>query len=225
FNFTSGGSIVQSFINSCTGEWFNGFSSNEIDINTITVKDLLGEYDMVLGIAPTAWKYNGMVNPDSFLYLPGFLASFGIAFCFIIASINLARRIYEIVLIYISMPLAFSTLPLDNGNRLKKWTGFLMQRILIGYGTIFSFNVFLLVMPYLSSIHLDSLSDLGNSLFTLIVIVSGASLIPAGQSIFTKIFAESDAGLGYGKEAVTNTKRNAVMMHRDMKMSARSLFK
>lgn len=42
-----------------------------------------------------------MVNPDSFMYMPALIASIAVSIALIVAVINLAKRIYEILILYI----------------------------------------------------------------------------------------------------------------------------
>ena len=75
----------------------------------------------MFGIWPTSWKCNGMVNPNTFMYLPALIAGIALTIALIIAVLNLAKRVYEIVFTYFTMPISMSTLPLDDGARFKNW--------------------------------------------------------------------------------------------------------
>ena len=63
--------LSNSIFNACVGDWVNGYSINEINVSTLSVRKIFGDYNTAaFGIWPTSWKNNGMVNPDTFLYLP-----------------------------------------------------------------------------------------------------------------------------------------------------------
>ena len=114
--------LSTAIFNACVGEWLNGYSASNIDVTSLTVGQILGGYNAALfGIWPTSWKCNGMVNPNSFLYLPALIAGIALAIALIMAVLNLAKRVYEIVFTYFTMPVAMSTLPLDDGARFKNW--------------------------------------------------------------------------------------------------------
>ena len=88
-----------------------------------------------------------MVNPDGFLYLPSLIAGIALLLSLITAVLNLAKRVYEIIVVYLVMPVSLSTLPLDEGARFKIWRETLITKIIIAYGAVFAVNVFVLLMP------------------------------------------------------------------------------
>ena len=91
--------LSESIFNACVGDWFSGYSIAEIDIQTITIRELLGDYDQSLtfNVFPMGWKYNGMINPDTFLYFPATIIAAVVGGSLVVAVIRLAKRIYEIV--------------------------------------------------------------------------------------------------------------------------------
>ena len=85
--------LSNSIFNACVGDWVNGYSINEINVSTLSVRKIFGDYNTAaFGIWPTSWKNNGMVNPDTFLYLPSMIASIGLMIAMVVAIINLAKR-------------------------------------------------------------------------------------------------------------------------------------
>ena len=104
----------------CVGEWLNGYSIAEVDVSSLSVQDIFGTYNtVVMGIWPTSWKMDGMINPNEFMYLPSMILSIGICLALLIAVLNTAKRVYEIVFMYLVMPLSMSTISLDDGTRFK----------------------------------------------------------------------------------------------------------
>ena len=88
--------LSNALFNACVGDWLNGYSYAEVDITSCSVSKIMGDYNAVaFGIWPTSWKMNGMINPDSFLYLPSMVASIALMIAMIVAMINLAKRIYD----------------------------------------------------------------------------------------------------------------------------------
>ena len=87
--------LSNALFNACVGEWLNGFSVAEIDITNCSVSQILGDYNATaLGIWPTSWKCNGMINPNTFLYLPSMIAAIALMIALVVAIINLAKRVY-----------------------------------------------------------------------------------------------------------------------------------
>lgn len=185
--------LSNALFNACVGEWLNGFSVAEIDITNCSVSQILGDYNATaLGIWPTSWKCNGMVNPNTFLYLPSMIAAIALMIALVVAIINLAKRVYEIVLLYIIMPVSMATLPLDDGAKFKMWRETFVTKIILAYGTVFSVNIFILLLPLLSRMHIDGVGGFGNSMFIIFMIIGGAMVIPAGQNLFARLFGTAD---------------------------------
>ena len=197
--------ISNALFNACVGDWINGYNINKIDVTSLSVGDIFGGYNAALfGIWPTSWKCNGMVNPNTFLYLPSLIAGIALGIALIVAVLNLAKRIYEIFFLYFCMPVSMSTLPLDDGARFKNWREQFVTKIILAYGAVLSVNVFVLLLPLIQQMSLPGVSDFGNAMFTIFMIVGGAMVIPAGQTLFARLFGTADdmhAGGGWLRSA------------------------
>lgn len=183
--------LSSALFNACAGDWINGYSVSEFDISRLGVKEIFGDYTTGF-VFPDKWKYNGMVNPDKFLYLPSLIAGVALAIALVVAVLNLAKRVYEIIFMYFVMPMSMSTLPLDDGARFKTWRETFITKIVIAYGTVFSVNIFVLLLPLITRMRIDEISGFGNSMFLIFMIVGGAMVIPAGQALFGKLFGQAD---------------------------------
>ncbi len=185
--------LSNSIFNACVGDWVNGYSINEINVSTLSVRKIFGDYNTAaFGIWPTSWKNNGMVNPDTFLYLPSMIASIGLMIAMVVAIINLAKRVYEIVLLYIVLPVSMSTIAVDDGARFKIWRETFITKIVLAYGTVFSVNIFILILPFISKMRIPGVSNFANSMFLIFMIIGGALVIPAGQTLFARLFGQAD---------------------------------
>lgn len=183
--------LSSALFNACAGDWINGYSVSEFDISRLGVKEIFGDYTTGF-VFPDKWKYNGMVNPDNFLYLPSLISGVALAIALVVAVLNLAKRVYEIIFMYFVMPMSMSTLPLDDGARFKTWRETFITKIVIAYGTVFSVNIFVLLLPLITRMRIDEISGFGNSMFLIFMIVGGAMVIPAGQALFCKLFEQAD---------------------------------
>lgn len=183
--------LSSALFNACAGDWINGYSVSEFDISRLGVKEIFGDYTTGF-VFPDKWKYNGMVNPDKFLYLPSLIAGVALAIALVVAVLNLAKRVYEIIFMYFVMPMSMSTLPLDDGARFKTWRETFITKIVIAYGTVFSVNIFVLLLPLITRMRIDEVGGFGNSMFVIFMIVGGAMVIPAGQALFCKLFGQAD---------------------------------
>ena len=196
--------LSSALFNACAGDWINGYSVSEFDVSKLGVKEIFGDYTTGF-VFPDSWKYNGMVNPDNFLYLPSLIAGIALAIALVVAILNLAKRVYEIIFMYFVMPMSMSTLPLDDGARFKTWRETFITKIVIAYGTVFSVNIFILLLPLITRMRIDEVGGFGNSMFVIFMIVGGAMVIPAGQALFCKLFGQADdmhAGGNFLRSAV-----------------------
>ena len=185
--------LSNALFDACVGDWVNGYSIDQINVTDLSVSKLFGSYKTALfGIWPTDWKCNGMVNPNTFMYLPAMIASIAVGVALIVAIINLAKRVYEIVFLYVAMPLSMSTLSLDDGARFKNWRESFITKILLAYGAVFSVNVFALLLPIIMQVRLPGAGSFTNSVFRIFMIVGGAMVIPAGQTLFARLFGQAD---------------------------------
>ena len=194
FNIDTSVRLSETLFNICVGDWLNGYSVAEIDFNTITVRDILGEYDpnTVFGVFPTSWKMNGMVNPNTFMYFPALLMVFGVGFALIKAIAKLVKRVYELIFMYVTMPMFMSTLPLDDGARFRTWRETFVTKVVLTYGTVFSVSIFALILPMISSMQIDGISEFGNKLFQIFMLIGGTIMIPTGQALFSKLFGSEE---------------------------------
>ena len=199
FQISNTTKLSTALFDACAGEWINGFSKAEFDVSSLTVRDIFGDYNAALfGIWPTSWKCNGMVDPNKFLYFPSLVASIALGIAMIVAIVNLAKRVFEIVFLYLVMPLSMSTLAADDGARFKVWRETFITKIVLAYGAVFSVNVFVLILPLLSQMQIDGIGGFGNSLFLIFMIIGGAMVIPAGMGLFARLFGQGDDAHGGG---------------------------
>lgn len=197
--------LSNAIFNACVGEWINGYNINKINVTSLSVGDIFGGYNAALfGIWPTSWKCNGMVNPNTFMYLPALIAGIALGIALIIAVLNLAKRVFEIIYLFFCMPVSMSTLPLDDGARFKNWREQFVTKIILAYGAVLSVNVFVLLLPLIQQMSIPGASGFANSIFLIFMIVGGAMVIPAGQTLFARLFGTADdmhAGGGWLRSA------------------------
>lgn len=194
--------ISNMLFDACVGDWINGYSIAEVDIAALSVRDIFGDYSLLatFSIWPTGWAYDGMVDPNTFMYLPCLVASIAVLIAMLVAAVNLAKRVYEIVLLYVTMPISLSTISLDDGARFKVWRETFITKIVIAYGAVFAVNIFVLLLPIIAKMRIPGMGGFGNSIFVIIMIIGGAMLIPAGQALFARLFGQADdmhAGGGF----------------------------
>lgn len=193
FQISNTTKLSNAIFNACVGNWINGYNINKIDVTSLSVGDIFGGYNAALfGIWPTSWKCNGMVNPNTFMYLPSLIAGIALCIALVIAVLNLAKRVFEIIYIFFCMPVSMSTLPLDDGARFKNWREQFLTKIILAYGAVLSVNVFALILPFIQQMSIPGASSFANAIFLIFMIVGGAMVIPAGQTLFARLFGTAD---------------------------------
>jgi hypothetical protein len=90
------------------------------------------------------------------------------------------------------MPMFMSTLPLDDGARFKTWRETFITKLVLTYGTVFSVSIFALILPMISAMQIDGISEFGNKLFQIFMLIGGTIMIPTGQALFSKLFGSGE---------------------------------
>lgn len=129
----------------------------------------------------------GVADITTFNFLTATIASVAMLIVMIQAVLGLTARIFNIVFIYLCAPLIIATVPLDDGARFKLWRETAISKVLLAYGTVLAVNIFILVLPIITTITIQSVSQTVNDLFILILVVCGAFTIPAGQLLFARL--------------------------------------
>ncbi len=192
FQVSNTSKLSSAVFDACVADWRNGYSIREFNTD-LSVRDIFGDYDTtLLGVWPTSWKGNGMVDPNTFMYLPAIIATVALSIAFIVAVVNLSKRVFEIVFLYLTMPFAMSTLPLDDGQRFKSWRETFLTKVVLAYGTVFSVNIFVLLLPLITSVRVQGASGFANAMLLIFMLIGGAVVIPAGQALFARIFGQPD---------------------------------
>ena len=63
---------------------------------------------------------------------------------------------------------------------------------MLAYGSVFAVNIFILVLPTIMKMQIPGVSSFASAIFKLFMIIGGCLLIPAGQSLFARLFGQAD---------------------------------
>ena len=113
-----------------------------------------------------------------------------LSFLYIKLLITLAKRIYEIILLFIMSPVLLAMMPLDEGKAIKDWRTTFLQKVLMVYAPVVAMNLFLSIFGMFTSV--DSLATITNALleFTGIDLTastaSGLPLLLGAKGILMK---------------------------------------
>lgn len=134
-----------------------------------------------------------MVELQSFNMFVAYLVVCIMLVAIIWSMLSLVKRIYDLVLLFIALPLVSATIPLDDGARFKQWRDSVISKVVLAYGVVFSINVFLLITPLLNDINFASLgwSAFLENLFKAFMLIGGALSINGGQLLFARLLGTS----------------------------------
>ncbi|MCL2078698.1 MAG: hypothetical protein FWH17_02515 [Oscillospiraceae bacterium] len=144
------------------------------------------------------------------------------------------RRIFEVIVLYVVSPFFVSTIPLDDGKRFGSWRDMFISRLLAGFGSIFTLNVFMLMLPMIWNPALIlSESSFVDTLLKLIFMAGGIFTVWKSHTLISQIInpqgaaseQESSVGalalsgmaLGAGMSAVSSGTSLAMGAHAGMK--------
>ena len=156
-----------------------------------SVASLFGDYKTNAIGMPTVWKNTGKIYPGSFNFVVAFLTTTIIAFALIVAAFGLVKRLYDIVLLFISLPGVVATIPLDDGAKFKLWRETVISKVFLAFGSVLAVNVFFIVAPSLWEIEIPGAVWLVNVLLKVFLVCGGALTIFGGQLLFARLLGTS----------------------------------
>lgn len=153
-----------------------------------SVESLFGTHNTA--ILPTTWKNNGKIAPDSFNFLVAYLCALIILIALVAATLGLVKRLFDLVLLFISLPGIVATIPLDDGAKFKLWRETVVSKVFLAFGSVFAVNVFFIVAPSIWGISVAGAPFI-NSILRLVLICGGALTISGGQLLFSRLLGTS----------------------------------
>lgn len=177
----------------CVEEWFNKYTIADVNINSIPIRNLLGDYTFVsYSIWPVDWMLNGMINPNNFSYIMGFICNSIILISLIYIIIHVIKRIFDIALLYILLPLVLVSNNSKDEKKKHYFKKFFSSVIIILF-TCLIFYIFIIITNYLIVIEKISTSIIfDNKIFKLLIITSGVVSIAVNQKLLIKYFNKCD---------------------------------
>lgn len=103
------------------------------------------------------------------------------------AALNMIKRLYDIVLLFLLAPLAASTIPSDDGAKFKAWRDVTIGKVFSAYGTIFAFNIFFLIVPIVNSVEFFPEDKFQNALTHLFMLIGGGLAVSSASLIVSQI--------------------------------------
>ncbi len=206
FEYDQGG-LANALFDACVGENYTTIPDSNakwtIDtllrnegvssITEVSVDALLGEHrEWAIFAGNEDWKNNGYIIAADFQYLLALIGAGIVLFELLIVSAHLAKRLFEIVFLYVSMPASVSTLPMDDGARFKNWRESFVTKVIIVYGAVIGVNIFVVCISSFSRMSLQNVGWFENALFYVVMIIGGAMMLSSSIELFAKVFGNGE---------------------------------
>lgn len=164
--------------------------------NSLTPDKVFGVHKKVLGLfedADKKYTTQPMVEMETFNFFLAYLVVVIMLVAIIWSMLGLVKRVYDLVLLFMALPLISATIPLDDGARFKQWRDSVVSKVILAYGVVLSINIFLLITPIINNISFASLgwSAFVENLFKAFMLIGGALAINGGQLLFARLFGSS----------------------------------
>lgn len=127
-------------------------------------------------------------------YIVGCTAAIFIIVLMLGATLAFIRQCMDLVMLYLVSPFFSATIALDGGAKFGKWRELFIAKFLIGFGTIFSIELFLMLMPLFTSGRILFSEDMTmNNVIKLFFIMGGAWSVFKGNSLILSILSPDAA--------------------------------
>jgi len=154
------------------------------------------------------------------LLLPGNLIMVTIAAWFMVIMMLLVmfvfiRRVFELILLYVVAPFFVSTIPLDDGEVFKGWRERFISTLIMGFGALLTFKIFIILVPVMWALELNS-NPVLDYMLKLILMMGGIYAVYKSNSLISSIVSPEAAEAEKGTMAwVTATAGTAATMAKD----------
>ncbi len=181
--------------------WYGNYSAADIKwsyspdkVFGVYNKDFLGVFEQ----EDKGYSRSPMVRLQSFNLLTAYLVAVIMLISMFMLAIGLVKRIYDIIVLFICMPLVCGTIPLDDGARFRAWRETMMSKVLVAFGAVISLNVFYIIGGFITGPAFDAafinavnLSSAAYTIFKMIMLLGGAMCINGSQALIARILGTS----------------------------------
>lgn len=174
--------------------WRNDHTAADLDFSKNTVNQVFGVRNKnMLGFeeADRGYRFQPMVDIDSFNLFTAYFVVILVIVAIVWSMLGLVKRVFDLVMLFIMLPLISATIPLDDGARLKTWRDTVISKVILAYGAVISVNIFILLVPMINGMNLGLPSAFSENLFKMFMLIGGALCINGGQLLISRIFGTS----------------------------------
>lgn len=103
-----------------------------------------------------SWKYGSEAVTskfyyDKFNYGMGFVSCIFTIIMLMLSVLLFIRRIFEIIILYLTSPLFVSTMPLDGGGMFRQWKDMFVAKFFSAFSCVFSIRLYVMFVPVFAS--------------------------------------------------------------------------
>ncbi len=161
----------------------------------IHYKDWTGMFEQ----ADQGYRQQPMVRLDAFNLFTAYLVAVIMLISMFMLSVGLVKRIYDIIVLIICMPLVCGTIPLDDGARFRAWRETFMSKLFVAFGAVIAINVFFMISGFIMGPQLDLsylinegiLSSVAVTILKMLLLLGGALCMNGSQPLVARIFGTS----------------------------------
>ncbi len=182
--------------------WVGNYTASDINwsmspdqVFGVYNKDWIGLFEQ----ADQGYSQQPMVRLDAFNLFTAYLVAVIMLISMFMLSVGLVKRIYDIIVLVICMPLVCGTIPLDDGARFRAWRETFMSKVLIAFGAVIALNVFFMIAGFIMGPAFDLtylinegvLSAFAVSVFKMLLLLGGALCMNSSQTLIARILGTS----------------------------------
>lgn len=127
-------------------------------------------------------------------YVVGYFSAIFLIWNLLAVSFAFVQRIFEIILLYLVSPFFTAVMPLDAGEKLKKWESMFVAKLAGGMGQIIMVNLYLMMVPIvmngdinLTGGSVGSGNKVYDALIKLVFLLGAAMAVKNGAALFTSL--------------------------------------
>ena len=131
-------------------------------------------------------------------YLLGYASIIFMSIVMIMCLFTFIKRIFDVMIMYITSPYFVSTIVLDDGEKFKRWRENFIARVLVGFGSVIGMRIFLMMVPVIMNDQLkifDSVAGniTGGYVIRLVFILGGMFAVYKSSTLLTGIISANVA--------------------------------
>lgn len=142
--------------------------------------------------------FGTLIHESRVDYILGFISIIFMGIVLMICLFTFIKRIFDIVILYITSPYFVSTIVLDDGEKFRRWRETFIAKLLVGFGSVIGLRIFLMMVPAIMSDDLSIFDSVagnatGGYVIRLVFILGGMFAVYKSSTLLTGIISSGVA--------------------------------